>query len=130
MEVHTSNGVPEHPGKPEVIEDRLFINGDFVPSISGKKFDTYNPSTEKWSAFVYEAGAEDVDVAVKAAKASFPAWAELNALQRGHYLEKWAEALERATPEIAYLDAISMGKPAYPDRKSQIPMYESPTNFE
>ena len=112
-----NDDTPPYHGKPDVIEDRLFINGEFVPSISGKKFDVYNPTTEKVSASVYEASVEDVDAAVSAAKAAFPAWSELDALQRGHYLNKWADALERALPEIAYLDAISMGKPAYPDRE-------------
>ena len=31
--------------KSRSIEDRLFINGEFVPSVSGKKFDVYNPAT-------------------------------------------------------------------------------------
>ncbi|ORY08598.1 aldehyde dehydrogenase [Clohesyomyces aquaticus] len=121
-----TNGHPNLPkpaGKPEVIEDRLFINGEFVPSKSGKKFNVINPTTEKLSASVYEADAEDVDIAVQAAKAAFPAWSELNALQRAHFLERWASALEKALPEISYLDAISMGKPAYPDQLAMmIPM--------
>lgn len=113
-----TNGHTAKPiGKPEVIEDRLFINGEFVPSKLGKKFDVFNPATEKLSASVYEADLEDVNIAVQAAKAAFPAWSNLNALQRGQYLERWANALEKALPEISYLDAISMGKPAYPDRK-------------
>ncbi|OCK74766.1 aldehyde dehydrogenase [Lepidopterella palustris CBS 459.81] len=121
MQTNGSNA--QHTGRPDVIEDGLFINGEFVPSKSGKKFDIFNPATEKWSASVYEADVEDVDIAVQAAKDAFPAWSELNALQRGHYLERWAEALEKALPEISYLDAISMGKPAYPDQLAMmIPM--------
>ncbi|PWY73027.1 aldehyde dehydrogenase [Aspergillus heteromorphus CBS 117.55] len=117
MNFHTKEhgDAPQYPGKPEAIEDRLFINGEFVPSKAGKKFDVYNPATEKVSASVYEADADDVDLAVQAAKAAFPAWSELSALERGHYLERWADALEKSLPEISYLDAISMGKPAYPD---------------
>ncbi|OOG00252.1 hypothetical protein ASPCADRAFT_511317 [Aspergillus carbonarius ITEM 5010] len=101
----------QHPGKPEAIENRLYINGEFVPSRSGAQFDLYNPATEAHSASVYEAGPEDVDLAVAAAKAAFPAWSALGALQRAHYLEKWATNLERCMPEIYYLDAICMGKP-------------------
>ncbi|KAF1844288.1 aldehyde dehydrogenase [Cucurbitaria berberidis CBS 394.84] len=106
----------QHAGKPDAIEDRLFINGEFVPSKSGKKFNVYNPATEELSASIYEADAEDVDIAVAAAKAAFPAWSELASLQRAHYLEQWADKIETASQEMSYLDAISMGKPAYPDQ--------------
>lgn len=99
------------------IEDRLFINGEFVPSISGKKFDLYNPATEKVAASVYEAGAEDVDVAVKAAKAAFPAWSALGAAERAGYLAKLADAMEANINEIGYLEAITMGKPYVGDCK-------------
>lgn len=97
--------------KPERIEDRLFINGEFVQSIAGKKFDLYNPATEKLAASVYEAGVEDVDVAVKAAKAAFPAWAALGAAERAGYLNKLADAIDANIDEIGYLEAITMGKP-------------------
>ena len=56
-------------GKPEHIEDRLFINGEFVPSIAGKKFDIESPYSEQKFASVYEALPEDVDKAVAAAEA-------------------------------------------------------------
>lgn len=95
----------------ERIEDRLFINGEFVPSLSGKKIDIYNPNNEKLAASVYEAGAEDVDIAVKAAKVAFPAWSALSAGERSHYLNKLADAFEKNVEELSWLEAISMGKP-------------------
>lgn len=99
------------------IEGRLFINGEFVEARSGKKFDVVNPSTEEVTTSVWEAGVEDVNAAVAAAKAAFPAWSELPASERGTYLLKLADALEKRLPEIAYLDAVSMGKPADNDCK-------------
>ncbi|KIV79891.1 hypothetical protein PV11_07432 [Exophiala sideris] len=101
--------------KPSHIEDKLFIDGEFVPSVSGKKFDVYNPTTEKLAASVYEAGVEDVDLAVKAAKEAFPAWSALSAAERNSYLNKLADAIERNGEEIAYLEAITMGKPYVDD---------------
>ncbi|PYH87875.1 Aldedh-domain-containing protein [Aspergillus ellipticus CBS 707.79] len=71
-----------HPGQPAVIETRLFINNEFVPSRSGNKFHICNPATEALGASVYEADAEDVELAVAAAQAAFPAWSELGGLQR------------------------------------------------
>jgi hypothetical protein len=103
--------------KPKHIEDRLFINGEFVPSKSGKKFDIINPNDEKFAASVYEGGAEDVDEAVKAAQAAFPAWSALAASDRQGYLMKLADAIEKNLDEIGYLEAISMGKPYIGDCK-------------
>lgn len=107
----TTNDHSESSYKPKYIEDKLFINGEFVPSVSGKKFDVYNPTTEKLAASVYEAGVEDVDLAVKAAKDAFPAWSALSAAERTGYLNKLADAIEKNGDEIAYLEAITMGKP-------------------
>lgn len=115
--VAVENASPKEPYKPKYIEDKLFINGEFVQSISGKKFDIYNPTTEKIAASVYEAGAEDVDLAVKAAKEAFPAWSGLSAGERTGYLNKLADAIESNGDEIAYLEAITMGKPYVDDCK-------------
>ena len=95
-------------GKPEA---RLFINGEFVESKSGKKFDVHNPATEVLAASVYEAGAEDVDLAVKAAEAAFEGWDGIGATARSGHLVKLAEAIEQIADELDYLDAICMGKP-------------------
>lgn len=46
------------------IETRLFINNEFVNSVSGKTFDTINPATEEVICSVQEADAADVDIAV------------------------------------------------------------------
>ena len=50
------------------IETRLFIDGDFVEAVDGKTFQLINPATDQLTANVHEAGAEDVDRAVNAAK--------------------------------------------------------------
>lgn len=98
-------------GKPDTIETRLFINGEFKPSLSGKKFDVINPSTEEVAATVYEALPEDVDSAVEAAKAAFPSWSGLEASARADYIFKLADGVEKYLNEIGYLEAITMGKP-------------------
>jgi aldehyde dehydrogenase (NAD+) len=111
MAPSATNGGASAEYKPAHIEDRLFINGEFVPSKSGKKFDIINPSNEKFAASVYEADVEDVDAAVAAAKAAFPAWSALAATERQTYIEKLADAIEKNLDEIGYLEAITMGKP-------------------
>ena len=117
MALSATNDVQPEGYKPKHIEDRLFINGKFVASKSGKKFNITNPNNEKFAASVYEAGAEDVDEAVKAAKTAFPAWSALSASDRQDYILKLADAIERNLEEIGYLEAISMGKPYIGDCK-------------
>lgn len=101
-------------------ESRLFIGGRFVESRSGKRFNIYNPATEELAATVYEAGAEDVDDAVKAAQAAFEGWEELGASCRTGILLKLADAIEAHAEELDYLDAICMGKPIS-DCKTECP---------
>jgi aldehyde dehydrogenase (NAD+) len=63
------------------IETRLFINWEFVPSKAGKTFEVASPTTEKFVDQLHEADATDVDDAVAAAKAAFPAWSELSSVE-------------------------------------------------
>ncbi len=63
------------------------------------------------SCLVSEGTAEDVDKAVAAAKAAFPAWSALSPQQRGKHLKKLAELITAATDELAKVDALSLGRP-------------------
>jgi hypothetical protein len=56
-------GTSTMPLDSSTFETRLFINNEFVPSLSGKTFDTVNPATEEVICGVYEAEEADVDVA-------------------------------------------------------------------
>ena len=91
-------------------EVRLFINGQFVPSLSGKMFEVYNPFNEKVVANVYEAEEEDVNRAVEAAKSALPTWSKLNAIDRADYLYKLAELLEHHNQDFGKLDAVLHGQ--------------------
>lgn len=90
------------------IETRCFINNTFVETAD--KFPIYNPSTEELSAQVSQAGVNEVDAAVDAAEKAFPAWSELSADARGACLRRLAELMVESVDELAYLEAISMGK--------------------
>ena len=50
---------------------RIFINGEWVPSTSGKVYESINPATGEVIAKIYEGGKEDVDWAVRAARTAF-----------------------------------------------------------
>ena len=94
-------------------EIKMFINGEFVPSISGKTFETYNPATEDVLAVVYEAQEEDIDVAVKAARSAFESgpWVEMTTAERAHLIYKLADLIEEHGEELAQLEALDNGKP-------------------
>ncbi|MDE1190968.1 MAG: aldehyde dehydrogenase family protein [Arachidicoccus sp.] len=91
----------------------LFINGKFVPAKSGKTFDTINPATEEILGSVAEAGAEDVDEAVKAARKAFeaPTWSGINPHERARYLLKLADAIAANADTIAEIETLDTGVP-------------------
>lgn len=60
---------------------------------------------------VAEASVDDVNTAVAAAEAAFPAWSALSPTERGLPLKKMAEKILASKDELASLDAISMGRP-------------------
>lgn len=60
---------------------------------------------------MYEASKQDVDDAVAAAKAAFPAWAALSPYDRGRYLVRLADLILESNDALANLEAESMGRP-------------------
>eukprot|EP00038_Savillea_parva_P008175 m.175217 g.175217 ORF g.175217 m.175217 type:complete len:499 (+) comp13957_c0_seq1:46-1542(+) len=96
-------------------ETRLFINNEFVTSISGKSFPTVNPATEKVIADVSEADAADVDAAVVAAKAAFDdgmgEWPRSTGPARRDMLLKLADLIEANVEYLASLESLDSGKP-------------------
>ena len=75
----------------------LLINGKWVPAKSGKTFESINPANEEVLALVAEGGKEDVDEAVKAARAAFEEgpWSKLRPHDRTKYLLKVADLIEK-----------------------------------
>ncbi len=92
-----------------------FIGGEFVAAASGRCFPVENPATEEVLAEVAEAGAEDVDRAVAAARACFEsdAWQKLEPRQRGRMLAKAADLLEERAHEFAEVETRQNGKPFF-----------------
>jgi len=97
-----------------VYETRLFINGEFVNSISGKTFPTVNPATEEVICQVQEADAADVDVAVAAASKAFELgspWRSMNGSGRRDLLLKLASLIDRDRDILQKLESLDNGKP-------------------
>ncbi|KAL3183463.1 hypothetical protein MRX96_033576 [Rhipicephalus microplus] len=93
---------------------QIFINNEFVDSVSGKTFPTFNPSTGAKIADVQEGDKEDVDKAVKAARAAFirgSEWRTMDASKRGKLILKLADLMEENLDYMASLETLDNGKP-------------------
>ncbi len=99
---------------PEIKYTQLFINNEFVNSVSGKTFPTFNPSTGEKIVDVQEGDKADVDKAVAAAKKAFArgsVWRRMDASERGRLLNKLADLIERDSDYLASLETLDNGKP-------------------
>src|SRR5712692_11743982 len=90
---------------------QMYINGEWTASKSAKTFPVYDPSTEEVIAQVPDAGADDVDRAVAAAKAAFEdgPWATTTAQERGRVLFRLAEKIRQNTAMLAELESRNTG---------------------
>jgi len=103
---------------------KMYINGEFVESVSGKTFETYNPATGEVLATVYEAGPEDIDLAVKAARKAFDEgpWSKMSAAKRSRLMYKLADLMEENRQELAQLETLDNGKPIRETSNADIPL--------
>ncbi|HEU5467387.1 MAG TPA: aldehyde dehydrogenase family protein [Gemmatimonadales bacterium] len=101
----------------------LFINNEWRPALSGKRFPVENPATEEIIAEVAQGDAADADHAVKAARACFEsdAWRGMSARKRGRLLFKTADLLEARLEEFARLETAHNGKTLF-ESKIEISM--------
>jgi len=101
------------PTKPEIKVKQLFINNEFVDSVSGKTFATIDPSDETEIAQIAEADKADVDKAVKAAREAFKIgseWRTMDASGRGRLMLKLTSLMKRDQDYLAQLDTVDNGK--------------------
>jgi phenylacetaldehyde dehydrogenase len=103
---------------------KLLINGKWVDAASGKTFATYNPATGEVLANVAAGDKEDINRAVKAARAAFETgpWSKISPSERGRLLWKLADLLEKHTEEFAQLESLDNGKPLKIARVADVPL--------
>ncbi|KAI9834683.1 MAG: hypothetical protein M1826_000085 [Phylliscum demangeonii] len=91
----------------------LFINNDFVRAKSGATITSINPADETAIATVHAAGREDIDDAVRAARAAFEhgAWRDMPARRRGQLLWRLAQLVEEHAETLATIETWDNGKP-------------------
>ena len=87
----------------------LFIGGEWVEAQSGERITTINPSNGDVLGEVPLANEADVNQAVAAAKAAFPAWAALPVTERAEHLIRLADAIGEHAGQLALMDAVDSG---------------------
>ena len=100
----------------------LFIGGDMVEPHSGEWFPTLSPASEEPLAEVAQGGAEDVALAVEAARGAFPEWSSGKPASRAKYLFRIARILQERSRELAVAESLDGGKPIKESRDVDLPL--------
>ncbi|MES2400588.1 MAG: aldehyde dehydrogenase family protein, partial [Pseudomonadota bacterium] len=87
-----------------------FVNGQAVAGTSGRSQDVFNPATGAVTGKVALAGVKDVDAAVAAAQAAFPAWSDLPPLRRARVMFRFLELLNANKDKLAHMITAEHGK--------------------
>ena len=101
----------------------LFINGEFIPAVDGKCFDTINPSNEKKIAEVAEAGKADIEKAVASSQKAYEkTWSKMHPKERGKYIYRIARLLQERAREFSVIETMDGGKPIRESRDVDVPL--------
>lgn len=105
------------------IRRQVFIDGRYVDAAGGRTFDCTSPATGEVLVRVAEGDAEDVDRAVRAARAAFEdgRWSGLRPAARKAVMQRLAALIEDRLPELAVLETLDMGKPVGDSSSVDIP---------
>ena len=102
---------------------KALINGKLVDAASGKTFDTVNPANGKVITSIASCGTEEVEEAVKAARAAFDSgkWSRIAPEERKKMLFKFADLIEQNATELAVMESIDSGKPICDTVEGDVP---------
>ncbi|MEU4550991.1 aldehyde dehydrogenase (NAD+) [Micromonospora violae] len=101
----------------------LFIDGAFVDPTDGGSFKSINPASEEVLAEVAEAGASDVERAVRAARTAYDkVWGPMPGRDRAKYLYRIARLIQERSRELAVLESLDNGKPIRESRDVDLPL--------
>jgi aldehyde dehydrogenase (NAD+) len=107
------------------IEERYanFVGGEWLAPRSGEWYATISPASEEQLAEVPQSGAEDVALAVGAARDAFEnGWSALPGSERAKYLFRIARILQERSRELAVLESLNGGKPIKESRDVDLPL--------
>ena len=89
---------------------KMYIDGEWVDSSSGKKIETLNPENNEVWATVPEANEKDVDKAVQSAQVAFDNWSKIHPRDRAKYLRSIADQLRANAEHLGKIETIDTGK--------------------
>jgi phenylacetaldehyde dehydrogenase len=103
---------------------KLLINGKWVEAQSGKTFESYDPATGEVLAHIAAGDREDIDLAVKAARAAFETgpWSKVSPAERGKMIWRLADLIEKNLEEFAQIESLDNGKPLKIARVADVPL--------
>ena len=101
---------------------QLFIDGQWHAPAEPQFFASNNPATGEKLARITQAGNEDVDRAVSAARAAQPGWQQLGGHGRARYLYAIARLLQKRSRQFAVLESMDNGKPIRESRDIDVPL--------
>jgi aminomuconate-semialdehyde/2-hydroxymuconate-6-semialdehyde dehydrogenase len=108
---------------------RHWIDGQARDAAGGRWLDVHDPANAQAYAQVARGEAADVEAAVAAAQAAFPAWSGLPNSERAHWLDTLANALEANLEAFAQAESRDGGKPIALARNAEIPRAVSNLRF-
>jgi phenylacetaldehyde dehydrogenase len=102
----------------------LLIGGEWVDAGAGETFPVFDPSTGEVLTEVAQAGASDVDAAVKAARKAFEEgpWSTLTPAERGQIIWRIGDLLDQHGDEFALLETLDVGKPLTASTAADVPL--------
>jgi aldehyde dehydrogenase (NAD+) len=115
------------PESPAIVDIKpsygLFVGGEFVEPTDGGVIKSVNPASEEVLAEVAEAGPNDVDRAVQAARSAYEnVWSGLPGRDRAKYLFRIARIIAERSRELAVLESLDNGKPIRESRDTDLPL--------
>jgi aldehyde dehydrogenase (NAD+) len=94
-----------------LVDGAHLIGGEWVPASTGETIDVIDPASGEVLAAVPRGTAYDVDQAVTAAEAAYPAWRDTKSTTRGELIHRWAQLIDEHTTELDQLESREVGRP-------------------
>jgi phenylacetaldehyde dehydrogenase len=103
---------------------QLLIDGQWVDAASGRTFETPNPATGETLAHIAEGDAEDINRAVRAARAAFDdgPWSRMSPSERGRIIWRIGDLILEHVDELAQLESLDNGKPFAVAQAADVPL--------